>query len=46
MPTRSQAWPRRASIRWAAGPDDYAKAIADENERMATAIKAAGMKPE
>ena len=29
-----------------AGPDDYAKAIADENARMAPAIKAAGMKPE
>ena len=29
-----------------AGSDDYAKAIASENARMATAIKAAGMKPE
>jgi hypothetical protein len=29
-----------------AGPEDYAKAIASENARMATAIKAAGMKPE
>lgn len=29
-----------------AGADDYAKAIASENTRMATAIKAAGMKPE
>ena len=29
-----------------AGAEDYAKAIASENARMATAIKAAGMKPE
>ena len=29
-----------------AGPDDYAKAIANENARMAPAIKAAGMKQE
>jgi tripartite-type tricarboxylate transporter receptor subunit TctC len=28
------------------GPDAYAKAIADENERMAKAIQAAGLKPE
>jgi tripartite-type tricarboxylate transporter receptor subunit TctC len=28
------------------GPDEYAKAIASENERMATAIQAAGLKQE
>jgi hypothetical protein len=28
------------------GPDVYAKAIADENARMAKAIQAAGLKPE
>jgi tripartite-type tricarboxylate transporter receptor subunit TctC len=28
------------------GPDEYAKAIADENARMAKAIEAAGIKPE
>ena len=28
------------------GSDDYAKAIADENARMAKAIDAAGIKPE
>ena len=37
---------RRASTRSAPGPDDYAKAIANENARMAPAIKAAGMKQE
>jgi tripartite-type tricarboxylate transporter receptor subunit TctC len=30
----------------AAGPDDYAKAIADENGRLAKAIQAAGLKAE
>ena len=30
----------------AAGPDDYAKAIADENARLAKAIQAAGLKAE
>jgi tripartite-type tricarboxylate transporter receptor subunit TctC len=30
----------------AAGPDGYAKAIAEENARMAKAIQAAGLKPE
>jgi hypothetical protein len=28
------------------GSDEYAKAIADENARMAKAIEAAGIKPE
>ncbi len=28
------------------GPEDYARAIASENERMAAAVKAAGLKPE
>ncbi len=28
------------------GPEDYVRAIANENERMAAAVKAAGLKPE
>jgi hypothetical protein len=30
----------------AGGPDDYAKAIGDENARLAKAIQAAGLKAE
>jgi len=46
MPDVVQAFTVAGIVPIGAGQDDYAKSIAGENERVAKAVKAAGIKPE